>query len=52
MDDDRVLVEIIAEKEGVSWVVDEVAALVAEHEPAAVMVDGAGQSLSLILPLE
>ena len=36
----------------VSWVVDEVAALVAEHEPAAVVVDGAGQSQSLIAPLE
>ena len=52
MDDDRILVEVIAEREGVGWIVDETAALVAEHEPAAVLVDGAGQSQSLILPLE
>lgn len=50
--DGKVLVEIIAEREGVSWVVDEVAALVAEHSPGMVLVDGAGQSQTLIAPLE
>jgi hypothetical protein len=52
MDDDRIMVEVLDEREGVSWVVDEVAAVVAEHEPAAVVVDGAGQSQTLIAPLE
>lgn len=49
---DRILVEVLEEKEGVSWVVDEVAALVAEHSPDLVLVDGAGQSQTLIAPLE
>jgi phage terminase large subunit-like protein len=49
---ERVLVEVIAEREGVSWVVDEVAALVAQHKPDAVVVDLAGQGRSLIPPLE
>ena len=52
MSDDRILVEVLDDREGVGWVVDETAALVAEHEPAAVVVDGAGQSQSLIAPLE
>ena len=52
MDDGRVLVEVLDEREGVSWVVDEVAALVAAHGPEAVVVDGAGQSQTLIAPLE
>lgn len=43
MEDDRVLVEILDEREGVSWVVDEAASLVAEHSPAATVVDGAGR---------
>jgi hypothetical protein len=49
---DRVLVEVLQEREGVSWVVDEVAALVAQHKPDAVVVDLAGQGRSLIPPLE
>jgi phage terminase large subunit-like protein len=48
----RVLVEILAEREGTSWVVDEVSALVAQHKPDAVVVDLAGQARSLIAPLE
>jgi phage terminase large subunit-like protein len=50
--EDRVLVEILEEREGVSWVVDEVAALVADHEPDAVVVDMRGQARSLIAALE
>jgi Phage Terminase len=50
--DGRILVEILAEREGVSWVVDEVAALEVAHHPGAVVVDGAGQAESLIAPLE
>jgi phage terminase large subunit-like protein len=48
----RVLVEVLAEREGISWVVDEVSALVAQHKPDAVVVDLAGQARSLIAPLE
>jgi hypothetical protein len=52
LEDGRVLVEVLHEDEGVSWVVDQVAALVAVHHPGAVVVDGAGQSETLIAPLE
>jgi hypothetical protein len=52
LDDGRILVEILSERAGVSWVVDEVAALEAAHHPGAVVVDGAGQAESLIAPLE
>lgn len=48
----RVLVEVVADRDGVGWVVDEVAALVAAHSPDVVLVDGAGQSQTLIAPLE
>jgi hypothetical protein len=48
----HVLVEILEDREGVSWAVDAVAALVAEHNPGTVLVDGAGQSQTLIAPLE
>ena len=44
--------EILSEREGVAWVVDEVAAVVAEHSPDAVVVDMVGQSRSLVAPLE
>lgn len=50
--DGRILVQVLAAREGVSWVVDEVAALDALHHPGAVVVDGAGQSQTLIAPLE
>jgi phage terminase large subunit-like protein len=48
----RVLVEILAaEHHGVAWVADEVAALVAQHKPDAVVLDSASQARSLIAPL-
>jgi hypothetical protein len=50
--DDGILVEVVEARDGVSWVVDEVAALVAAHEPEVVVVDGAGQGQTLIAPLE
>jgi phage terminase large subunit-like protein len=50
--DGRMLVQVIKASEGVSWVVDAVATLDAAHSPAAVVVDGAGQSQTLIAPLE
>ena len=39
----KTLIEIIDEREGVSWVVDTVAEIVAAHGPDLVLVDGAGR---------
>jgi hypothetical protein len=44
-------VEVLAERPGVAWVVDEVAALVAQHKPDAVVLDSASQARSLMAPL-
>jgi phage terminase large subunit-like protein len=49
--DDRVLVEILAEREGLSWVVDEMAALIADKVDA-VIVDEKGQANSLVPALK
>jgi hypothetical protein len=49
---DRLLVEILEEREGVDWVVDRVSRIVADHKPDAVVLDAAGQARSLVAPLE
>jgi hypothetical protein len=46
-----VLVEVLAEHHGVAWIVDEVPALVAQHNPDAVVLDSASQARSLVAPL-
>jgi phage terminase large subunit-like protein len=48
----RVLVEILEERKGVDWVVAEMASLVHEHKPDAVVVDSAGQAQTLIPALQ
>lgn len=50
--DGRVLVEILDDRKQVAWVVDRVVDLVAEHDPHAILVDSAGQSGTLIAPMQ
>jgi hypothetical protein len=51
LEGNRVLVEILEEREGLSWVVDEMAALMADR-PDAVILDQAGQAHSLVPALQ
>lgn len=46
--DGLVHIEVIADREGVSWVVQRVAELVERHKPCAVMVDGRSPAASLL----
>lgn len=53
MEDGRIAVEVLDDRPGVNWLVDEVADFVTErkHKPA-VLVNDAGQSKTFIAPLE
>lgn len=50
--DGRTLIQLLDSRQGVPWVVGAVADLVRAHGPGAVLVDDAGQSRTLIAPLE
>lgn len=50
--DGRTLIQLLDSRQGVAWAVPALAELVRRHEPDTVLVDDAGQSRTLIAPLE